>query len=269
VPFYLLHPRLRRLERSQMLEVEGGTRGECLRILRHEAGHAIQHAYGLHRRRRWRELFGRSGDPYPSHYRPNPNSRHFVRHLRLWYAQAHPAEDFAETFAVWLRPAYDWRQRYAGWPALAKLEYVDELMAEIAPTSPGRISRRTVEPLHRIRKTLREHYEARRAFYDVGFPRTHDRDLRRLFAEGPARAPSAAGFLRRHRRELREMVAKWTGEHQGVLDLVLGQMIGRCRELGLRAAGPERTLKLDLAMLLTVKAMRFLYSGRRRFWIAL
>jgi hypothetical protein len=115
VPFYLAHPRLMRLERSQMLEVEGGTREECLRILRHECGHAIQHAYLVHRRRRWRELFGRSSQPYPDLYRPNPASRRFVQHLRLFYAQSHPDEDFAETFAVWLQPRHLWRRRYAGW----------------------------------------------------------------------------------------------------------------------------------------------------------
>ena len=115
-----------------MLDVEGGTWSECMSILRHEAGHVVQHAYQLHRRRRWQQLFGPSSKRYPRYYRPNPASRHFVQHLRLWYAQSHPDEDFAETFAVWLRPRSNWRTRYAGWPALKKLEYVDELMAEIA-----------------------------------------------------------------------------------------------------------------------------------------
>jgi hypothetical protein len=132
VPFYLTHPRLMRLERKKIIDVEGGTVRECMRILRHETGHVIQAAYQLHRRRKWQQLFGASSTRYPTHYRPNPASRRFVQHLRLWYAQSHPAEDFAETFAVWLRPRSDWRKRYAGWPALKKLEYVDELMAEIA-----------------------------------------------------------------------------------------------------------------------------------------
>lgn len=35
IPFYLAHPRLMKLERSQMLEVEGAAEGECMRILRH------------------------------------------------------------------------------------------------------------------------------------------------------------------------------------------------------------------------------------------
>ena len=106
----------------------GRTWSECMAILRHEAGHAVQHAYQLQRRRRWQQLFGPSSKHYPLYYRPNPASRRYVQHLRRWYAQSHPDEDFAETFAVWLRPRSNWRTRYAGWPALKKLEYVDELM---------------------------------------------------------------------------------------------------------------------------------------------
>ena len=65
---------------------------------------------------------------YPEFYTPKPYSKSFVLHLDSWYAQSHPDEDFAETFAVWLNPQSDWRARYAGWPALKKLEYMDALM---------------------------------------------------------------------------------------------------------------------------------------------
>ncbi len=105
IPFYLAQQRLTKLEKRQMLEVEGGTRQWCLRILRHEVGHAIDNAYRLHRRRRWRELFGSFAQPYPEFYSPKPHSKRYVLHLDSWYAQSHPSEDFAETFAVWLRPA--------------------------------------------------------------------------------------------------------------------------------------------------------------------
>ena len=147
IPFYLAHPRLMRLEKKMIIDVEGGTWSECMSILRHEAGHVVQHAYQLHRRRRWQQLFGPTSKRYPRYYRPNPASRNFVQHLRLWYAQSHPDEDFAETFAVWLRPRSNWRTRYAGWPALKKLEYVDELMAEIATQRPLLTHRERVDPL--------------------------------------------------------------------------------------------------------------------------
>ena len=271
IPFYLAHPRLTQLERSQMLEVEGGSREECARIMRHEAGHAIQHAFRLNRRRRWQQLFGKSSTPYPDYYRPNPASRHYVQHLRLWYAQSHPDEDFAETFAVWLRPGDGWRRRYAGWPALRKLEYVDELMAEIAGTQPPVVSRARVDPIESASTTLAEYYEERKEKYRVELPDIYDVELRRLFSADPRHRnqPRAAPFLRRHRREIRRMVAKWTGEYEFALDVVLEHMIRRARELRLRAVGAERQLKMDFAVLLTVKTMHFLYSEGRRDWIAL
>src|SRR5271167_15050 len=150
IPFYLAHPRLMRLEKKKIIDVEGGTSSECMSILRHEAGHVLQHSYQLHRRRRWQQLFGPSSIRYPRYYRPNPASRHHVQHLRMWYAQSHPDEDFAETFAVWLRPRSHWRGRYAGWPALKKLEYVDELMKEIAGKRPMLTHREKVDPLGKL-----------------------------------------------------------------------------------------------------------------------
>ncbi len=163
IPFWLAHPRLARLERAHMGSVEGGTVRECMMILRHEAGHAIQHAYALHRRAAWRRAFGRHGVDYPDRYRPARASRHFVRHLPGWYAQAHPDEDFAETFAVWLDPRSDWRRRYARWPAaLAKLETVDALARAVAACPPPRARRETYEPLAHDGRTLGALYAERR-----------------------------------------------------------------------------------------------------------
>jgi hypothetical protein len=269
VPFYLVHPRLIRLERSQMLEAEGASRDECLRIMRHECGHAIQDAYQLHRRRAWQKMFGSATRRYPEYYRPNPSSRKFVQHLRLYYAQSHPVEDFAETFAVWLQPRAMWRKRYAGWPALKKLEYVDALMAELQDTRPVLRSRRTVDPVHRLRTTLREYYDDKRERYATTHPDIYDRDLRRLFSDDPkhVRRELASRFLRRNRVEIRRLVSRWTGEYQFTLDMVLSDMIGRCRELRLRVVGDEREARIEFAVLLTVKTMHFLYSNRN--WIAL
>lgn len=266
IPFYLAHPRLMRLERSQMLEVEGGTRQECLRLLRHEVGHAIQNAYALHRRRRWQRVFGKASDPYPDVYRPRPASKRFVQHLDAWYAQSHPTEDFAETFAVWLRPRSGWRRRYAGWLALKKLELVDELMDEIAGERPTNGSRARPDALSRMRKTLSEHYRGKRERYSVGFSNAYDRDLMRLFSASPAHRdrPTAASFLRRHRMEIRESVARWTGEHQFTLEQVLKEMTGRCRELKLRAAGPAPRLKHDFTIMLAVHTAKCL--SRSREW---
>jgi hypothetical protein len=266
IPFYMAHPRLARLELNQMLEVEGGTPEWCMRILRHETGHAIENAYALRRRRQRQELFGKSSEPYPDYYTPKPYSKSFVLHLDTWYAQSHPDEDFAETFAVWLNPESMWRERYAEWPALKKLEYVDELMQEIAGQKPRVTSRERVDPLSRLRNTLRAHYKEKRERYGLEYPNFYDRDLRRLFSDspGPAGHGSAASFLRRIRKEVRRKVADWTGEYQYTIDQVFEDMIERCRELNLRLAGPEDQAKLDFTVLLTVQTMNYLHSGRHR-----
>ena len=271
IPFYLAHPRLMKLEKKMMLEVEGGTWSECMAILRHEAGHAMQHAYQFQRRRKWQKLFGASSKHYPLYYKPNPASRRYVQHLRRWYAQSHPDEDFAETFAVWLRPRSSWRTRYAGWPALKKLEYVDELMHEIAGKRPPALTRERMDPLSRLNQTLGEHYRKKQAFYEFTPPKTYDRDLIRLFSDNPRhrRALPASLFIRRHRAQIRQLIARWTGENQLTLDAVLDDMISRCRELDLRAPGSERKLVINFTILLTSKTMQALFGPSRRKWIAL
>lgn len=266
VPFYLAHPRLMRLERKMMLEAEGATEVACLRILRHEAGHAIDNAYRLHRRKRWKELFGSYHEPYPDAYRPRPASKRFVQHLNGWYAQAHPAEDFAETFAVWLTPGYPWRRRYAGWPALEKLHYVNELMAEIARASPPVRTRRQVEPLSECKSTIAEHYDRKREHYSVEWPGYYDRDLRRIFGAESSRGAeprteSASAYLRTNRRELSRVVGEATGVPPYTIDQLLKNMIERCRVMKLRLhESPERTREAML-LALTVHTMHIAHAG--------
>jgi hypothetical protein len=266
IPFYLAHPRLRQLERRQMYEVEGGTETWCMRILRHEVGHVLDNAYRLHFRRRYRELFGRWSAEYPEHYQPKPYSKSYVIHLDMWYAQAHPAEDFAETFAVWMRPGSPWRQRYADWPALRKLKYVDELMGEIAGEAPAVSTRRQSRPLRELRHTLREHYAKKRAFYGTERPNFYENDLRRLFSDDRKyrRNPTAASFLRKFKPELRQMVARWTGEYRYTIEQVLNDIIARCQELRLRLVHPPERSKLDTIVLITVQTMNYLHAGNHR-----
>jgi hypothetical protein len=266
IPFYLAHPRLARLEQKQMLEVEGGTRSWCMHILRHEAGHAIDNAYLLRRRETRQALFGSSATPYPEWYTPKPYSRSFVLHLDYWYAQSHPDEDFAETFAVWLNPRSDWRRRYHGWPALKKLEYMDELMREIAASAPPVTTKRRVDPLHRIRRTLRQHYRKKAAYYGTEYPDFYDRDLRRLFSDAPEHAANmrASRFITLIRKDVRRTVAGATGVYQYTIDQVLEEMTERCDELGLRLAGPPESTKSEFMVVLTVQTMNYLHSGRHR-----
>ena len=266
IPFYLAHPRLARLEESLMLEVEGGTPEWCMKILRHEAGHAIDNAYELRKRHKRLRVFGKPSLAYPEYYTPRPYSKSFVLYLDMWYAQSHPDEDFAESFAVWLAPDADWRTRYADWPALKKLEYMDELMREIANKPPVNKSRRIVDPLSSIKRTLGAHYERKRKHYGVDHPEFYDRDLRKLFSDSPDAAGNmkAARFIARARKDVRRRVAAWTGAYQYTIDRVIEDIIGRCRELNLRLARPEEQTKLEFIIMLTVQTMNYLHSGRHR-----
>ncbi|HEY7410521.1 MAG TPA: putative zinc-binding metallopeptidase [Vicinamibacteria bacterium] len=266
VPFYLAHPRLMRLEQAQMLEVEGGDPEWCLRILRHETGHALENGYRLRRRKGRRALFGSTRQPYPDFYAPRPYSKSFVIHLDDWYAQSHPDEDFAETFAVWLAPTSDWRERYQGWPALRKLEYVDGLMAQIGPQPPPVHNPRTPEALPTLRETLREHYDRKRAHYGVDHPAFYDRDLQRLFSDDPQLGdrPTAASFIKRVGPEARRRVRRWTGVYQYTIDQVLKDMRKRCQELKLRLRGDDEQTRVEFTVLLTVQTMNYLHSGRHR-----
>ncbi len=266
VPFYLAHQRLERLEKSQMLEVEGGDYEWCMRILRHEAGHVIDNAYKLRLRRQRRQLFGPSSEQYPEFYDPKPYSKAFVQHIAPWYAQSHPDEDFAETFAVWLTPSSDWKKRYAGWPAMKKLEYMAALMKSLRGRKPLVTDISEIDPLRRNRRTLRQHYKRKRRHYGVDHPKFYDRELRKLFSDAPefAKNMTAAQFIGRQRQELRRLVADWTGIYQYTVDRVIEDMMARARELKLRLAVPEERARYEFTVLVTVQTMNYLHSGRHR-----
>jgi len=266
VPFYLAHPRLERLELAQMLEVEGGDAETCMKILRHEAGHAIDNAYQIRRRPTRRRIFGDPKIEYPEYYTPKPYSKSFVQHLDHWYAQSHPDEDFAETFAVWLDPQSMWATRYAGWPAQRKLEYVDRLMRSLARTRPRVKSKREVDPLRRLKKTLGEHYRRKREHYGLDHPDFYESDLKNLFSDAPEYSKNmpAARFVRRIRREVRSTVASFTDSYQYTIDKLLEAIIERCRELNLRLMDSEDATKIDFMVFLTVQTMNYLHSGRHR-----
>jgi hypothetical protein len=266
IPFYLAHPRLAKLELAQMLEVEGGDELGCLRILRHEVGHALDNAYNLRRRPTRRRLFGSPATEYPEYYTPKPYSKSFVQHLDHWYAQSHPDEDFAETFAVWLDSASHWSTHYGGWPAHRKLEYMDRLMREIAKRRPSVKSKRVVDPLSRLRKTLGEHYRKKREHYGLDHPDFYDRDLRNLFSDAPAYSKNlpAARFVTKIRKDVRSTVASFTDSYQYTIDQLIEKIVRRCRELNLRLTESEEVTKADFAVFLTVQTMNYLHSGRHR-----
>jgi hypothetical protein len=245
VPFYMAHPRLMRLERHQMDEVEGGNANWMTRILRHEVAHALDNAYRLRRRKGWRRAFGRASRPYPEIYRPRPASRDFVLHLGHWYAQSHPTEDFAETFAVWLQPRARWRREYQGWPALHKLEFVDELMASIRGERPYVTNRERIEPLSENHRTLGEHYRRKRARYEFDTPDVYDLRLKRVFGKRRRghRRTAAATFMREHRTLFERLLMRRSRLYPYLVHHVMRTVIHRCRELDLVVDTSKREAK--------------------------
>ena len=263
IPFYLAHPRLKTLESHQMLEVEGGTADWCQRLLRHECGHAVDHAYKFSSVARWHEVFGSPDAEYtPETYRPHPYSKSYVRHLPNWYAQAHPDEDFAETFAVWLASApEEWRERYRGWKAIEKLEYVNTLMQEVTPAPAFKRRRRISEASH-LRKTLARYYAARRKLYAEDFPDFYDADLRALFGAGEPSTESAARFMSKNRAALIRSIVQWTGQRKYTVSMLVRKLIGRSRELKLPAPRDSVSLHFELAAYLSALVTNHLHTGR-------
>jgi hypothetical protein len=242
VPFYLAHPRLERLERRIMREAEGGNARGMMRILRHEAGHALDNAYRLRRRKVWREVFGPASLPYPHRYRARPGSRRYVHHLGEWYAQSHPTEDFAETFAVWLKPNSNWRRTYAGWPAFHKLCLVDDLMTSVRGETPPVRNRACIEPIDANTRTLADHYRsklARHRHYRRGLA---DELLRKIFsAERPSRRASrACAFLRALKPRTLARIGREAGVELYTVQQIHRMVIERSETLKLFVRGNRR-----------------------------
>ena len=273
IPFYLMHPRLMRLERKIMQEAEGSVAADCLRILRHETGHAIDEAFQLFKTREYRRVFGSPLRRYPTSYSAKPDRHDFVINLNSWYAQAHPVEDFAETFAVWLTPRQQWRRRYRRSPALAKLEHVDRWMTALAGKPPLHARQDPVEELKENSRTLREHYDEKREFYGIEETHSFDPELLGLFPPPrsrehephtpPARPRSASRLLQGHRAKLRKEVSRPLGIPAYAVDQVLLQLISRARALNLQVADSSEKVLHELAELVARLTIDTIQNGQK------
>jgi hypothetical protein len=269
IPFYLARPDLTGLHAQQVGFVEGAGRADLLRYLRHEMGHVMNYGYKLYDREDWVKQFGSINQPYEEEYRPEPFSRRFVRHLPGWYAQKHPDEDWAETFAVWMTPGRDWRAEYAGWPeALAKLNYCDRLMAELADRDPVVTDSSLDEDVDELSYSLEDYY---RQYPPVAAepPPGLDGSLRAIFedlggpegAAGASRRP-ASELIRRLERELMANVYRWTGHFPERTRTLLRHLADRADRLQqVYPEGRELEATLALTTFVTALAMNYVHHG--------
>ncbi|MHC4540330.1 MAG: putative zinc-binding metallopeptidase [Planctomycetota bacterium] len=269
IPFYLAHPRLRHIEKKMMLELEGGTERSCMKLLRHECGHALNYAYELYKKTRWRELFGPFSARYSESYYTQPYSRRFVTHLEDNYAQCHPDEDFAETFAVWLAPNCSWEIKYRGWPVIKKLRYIDGVMRKAGGQTPLSVSEGTPPwSASRMTSTLAAHYERKRRVLGTEFKGFYDDSLKELF-RAPPPDPSttkASQFLRQNRRQIINSVTRWTGHRKYDIHQLVNRLTARCDGLGLCAGKNEiNDLIAVTALVATIASNTFRISEKRGY----
>ena len=238
---------------------------EIMMYLRHEAGHAYNYAYELYKTPEWREMFGPFRRPYRDKYKPVPFSRKFVRHMAGWYAQKHPDEDFAETFAVWLTPRSNWRKKYKHWGALSKLKYMERTARHFRNTDPIRagVTDITVEEMD---TTVHEFYEQMANQEPVPEKLALDTDLIDIFLVSKRRRTGvrpAADLIKENRKPLIDKVAYWTGVQRPLIKNLIESILSRVRELDLRAdVKLERQYLTEISAYATVMAMNYLTRGK-------
>jgi hypothetical protein len=257
IPFFLAHPRLKNIEKKVMFEVEGGTEKSCMKLLRHECGHALNYAHELYKKTRWRELFGPFSARYSDFYYYQPYSKRFVIHLKDSYAQAHPDEDFAETFAVWLTPNSHWQKKYRGWPVIKKLQYVDNLMKKVGNQPPINTAKGTPPwSASRMTSTLAGFYDRKRQTLGSSFHGFYDDSLKETFKTGSSTSSmtKASNLLRLHRRQIINNVARWTGHRKYDIHQLVSRIMLRCDVLDLYAKKDGQDDIIAITVLLTAIA---------------
>ncbi|HEX6644276.1 MAG TPA: putative zinc-binding metallopeptidase, partial [Gemmatimonadales bacterium] len=243
IPFYLASPELTEMHAERVGVVEGFDPADILRYLRHEMGHVVNYAYCLYDREEWVKLFGSITQPYEDEYTPEPFSRRHVRHLDGWYAQKHPDEDWAETFAVWMTPGLDWRAEYAPWPvARAKLAWCDRVMAELADRDPEVTDDELDEDVGEIDYSIEDYYED--SLPEAGdMPPGLDGALRAILTELPRQGQMhpLATMIRAHARSLARSVFTWTGHFPERTRELLRHLADRADALALAYPAPHET----------------------------
>jgi hypothetical protein len=265
IPFFLLHPRLKRLEKSLMYECEGESEKMFKRLLRHEMGHAFDHAFKTSRRKTWKKVFGSNKKHYdPETYRPRPYSKSFVSNIGQWYAQAHPDEDFAETFAVWLNTESNYEKRYKKWPAYKKLKYIEKITKEFKSRTNKEPNGRLVGDARYLSSTLTRYYNRKTKAFEEDYPKFFDKDLLRIFSEKSdetKKCEKASKFMRRNRKAIVNTTAYWTREKKVTIHAIFARLLKRCTELELVSCNTEVQTTGELSAYLATMVSNYLFTG--------
>lgn len=268
IPFYLARPELTELHDEEVGIVEGLSREDILRYLRHEFGHVVNYGYKLYDEEEWVKLFGSITQPYLEDYRPQPFSRRYVRHLPGWYAQKHPDEDWAETFAVWMTPGRDWRREYAQRPApLAKLEYCDRTMERVNQLDPLVVAAELDQDVGELSYSLSEFYKNIPAESEPSAGL--DGDLRAIFddlkpadEQHAAETAPASALIRRLEKPLMADVFRWTGHFPERTRSLMRHLAKRADDLGqVYPLDAEKEAVIGVTILVTSLAMNYVHRG--------
>jgi hypothetical protein len=269
IPFYLAHPELLSVHSELVGHVEGVSDADILRYFRHEMGHVVNYAYKLYEDEEWVKLFGSMTQPYVEDYRPEPFSSRFVLHLPGWYAQKHPDEDWSETFAVWMTPGRDWRSGYASWgKALAKLEYCDRKMAELADRPPLVETVELDEDVGELALSVDQYYQGVAA-EGAELPAGLEGSLRAMFenlGEPEASDPSvprvaASHLIRRLERNLMADIYRWTGHFPERTRMLL-RRLAQCADDLQQVYPQDRELEVATALTTFVTSLATNYVHR-------
>ena len=263
VPFYLADPKLQKLER-EMNDLEDAR--QIMMYLRHEAGHAFNYAYELYKTPEWNDLFGSFRKSYRDNYKPVPFSRRYVRHMEGWYAQKHPDEDFAETFAVWVTPRFNWRKRYRGWGAMQKLKYMDQIGRRLGDVKPSRSHGDTDITVEQMEDTVEQFYTRHTPESCEAEKLQLDSDLKDIFNVSRRKRRGvrpAVELLREHRKIITDKVAYWTGVRRPLIKGLVESLTSRVAGLELQSeVDREGQYLTEVAVFCTTLAMNYLTRGK-------
>lgn len=269
IPFYLANNELRRIAERYYVSY---TKLELMMLLRHETGHAILYSYRLWKRDDWKRLFGNFHRRYLNFYDYDPHSKDFVRYLHYvgnpHYAQKHPDDDFAETFAVWLDPGSKWKWNYRKWPgAREKLSYVERLFRRegVAERRPLKIRRNESGSYRNIVSSVAEYFEIERKVD----PRLKEyaQDLKEIFPELSPRIRNSIRadlFIQNYSEYLEGELVTWiAGADRRDIRIFLREVQIICALNNLRLRTDQSTTKLiDLVILSTYYLMKRLHHLR-------